>query len=182
VARAQSGDREALRRLLQRHSGALYSQVILPRAGDPSVAEDMLKATMVTATEKLDTFQWQGRSIYHWLRRIAVNKVIDHHRGNQRARRLARTLAREPAPDVLPCKVTGPEEALIAAEERRLNQQRLHKALSEINPRYQQAVELRLLQELSREECARRLEITVGTFDVLVFRALKALRRNFGEL
>lgn len=181
VARAQSGDKAALRQLLQRHAEALHSRVILPRAGDPSVAEDVLKATMVTAIEKLHTFRWQGRSIYHWLRRIAVNKVIDHHRGSQRTRRLARTLAQEPAPDVLPTRLAGPEEALIAAEERRLNQQRLDRALSEINPRYRQAVELRLLQELPREECARRLEITVGTFDVLVFRALKALRRNFGE-
>jgi RNA polymerase sigma-70 factor (ECF subfamily) len=36
-----------------------------------------------------------------------------------------------------------------------------------------------LIQELSREECARRLGITIGTFDVLLFRAVRAFRKHF---
>ncbi len=181
VKRAQAGDGDALRRLLQQHADPLYSRVILPRAGDPTVAEDILKATMVTAIEKLSTFRWQGRSIYHWLRRIAVNKVVDHHRRHQRTVRLSRNLAREPVPDVLPSRTAGPEEALIAEQERRLNHERVKEALSGINPRYRRAIRLRLLEELPRDECASRMEVAVGTFDVLLFRALKALRKQFGE-
>lgn len=181
VKRAQAGDRSALRVLLQQHSDALYSRVILPRTGDPTVAEDILKATMVTAIEKLHSFTWQGRSIYHWLRRIAVNKVVDHHRRNQRTARLSQTLADEPALDILPSRPRGPEEAFLAAEEQRLNRQRIRLALEKINPRYRRAIELRLMEELPREECARRMDVVVGTFDVLLFRALKAMRKQFGE-
>ena len=181
IKRAQSGDGNALRVLLQRHADALYGRVILPRTGDPSVAEDILKATMVTAIEKLDTFRWQGRSIYHWLRRIAVNKVVDHHRRHQRSARLARSLAQEPELDIFPSRTPGPEEALMAEQERRINMERVQQALSGINPRYQQAVRLRLMEELPRDECASRMEVAVGTFDVLLFRALKALRKQFGE-
>lgn len=182
VARARRGDRRALQRLLEQHAGALYSRVIVPRTGDPAVAEDILKATLVTAMEKLDSFRWQGRSIYHWLRRIAVNKVVDHHRRSQRTRRLGEALAAEPEADVLPSRHEGPEEALLAEEERRINRRRLERALEAVNPRYRRAVELRLVQELSREECARRMEVTVGTFDVVLYRALRALRRSFGDM
>jgi RNA polymerase sigma-70 factor (ECF subfamily) len=49
-----------------------------------------------------------------------------------------------------------------------------------IADRYRTAIDLRLVQELSREECAKRLNITVGTFDVLLFRAVRAFRKHFG--
>lgn len=178
VLKAQAGDRDALRVLLQMHSDALFGRVILPRTGDQSVAEDLLKTTMVTAIEKLHTFRWQGRSVYHWLRRIAANKVVDYHRKNQRTTRMAQSLAEEPAPDVLPSRVAGPEEALLAEEERRLNKARIRRALEQINPRYRRAIELRVLQELSRQQCASEMEVTVGTFDVLLFRALRAMRKQ----
>lgn len=179
VVRAQGGDREALRLLLTRHADALYSRVILPRAGDPSVAEDILKDTMVTAIEKIDTFRWQGRSIYFWLRQIAANKVIDHHRGTGRAGRLVRALTGEPEPAILPTRSPDPEAVLIAQEERRLNAERIQAAMQQINPRYRRAIELRLVEELPRDECARRMEVAVGTFDVLFYRAVRAFRRLF---
>jgi len=180
VARAQKGDRDALRQVLSQHSDALYSRVILPRLGNPATAEDILKATMLTAIEKLSTFRWQGRSIYFWLRTIAVNKITDHHRKNQRTQRLTRALAKEPEPEPEGLGRRGAEVELIAAEERRLNAARVHATLAELNPRYRRAIELRLLQELPREECARLLEVTVGTFDVLFFRAVNSFRRTFG--
>ena len=74
-----------------------------------------------------------------------------------------------------------PEAALIAEEERRINAARRDTPLEAINPRYRTAIELRLIEELPREECARRLELTLGTFDVLFFRAVRAFRRKFEE-
>lgn len=181
VERAQRGDREALRVLLGRHADALFARVIQPRVGDRSTAQDILKATMVTAIEKLHTFRWQGRSIYFWLRQIARNKVIDHHRLGQRTQRLARTLSEEPELTLGQSPRSGPEVALIAEEERALSAARVRATLETLNPRYRQAIELRLLEELPREECAKRLAVSVATFDVVFFRAVNAFRRSFGE-
>jgi RNA polymerase sigma-70 factor (ECF subfamily) len=50
-----------------------------------------------------------------------------------------------------------------------------------LQERYRTAIELRLVQELPREECARRLGVTIGTFDVLLFRAVRAFRKHFGD-
>lgn len=152
----------------------------MPRTGDPSLAEDIVRETMVTAIEKIGTFQWQGRSIYFWLRQIAVNKVIDHHRSRGRALKLAQALANEPELPVLPTgREPGPEAALIAKEERRINAARIRATLDQLNPRYRRTIELRLIEELPREECARRMEVTVGTFDVLFHRAVRAFRKTY---
>lgn len=182
VDRAQAGEMGARRELLGRYMDALFSRIILPRVGDEPAAEDILKATMVSAIEKLHTFQWQGTSIYAWLRQIAVNKVVDHHRRNQRGRRLADALRREGdlAP-VAPSRGPRPDEAVIAEQERALNRQRIEGAMAKINPRYRRAIELRLIEDRPREDCARELQVTMGTFDVLFYRAVRAFRREFGE-
>jgi RNA polymerase sigma-70 factor (ECF subfamily) len=181
IRRAQQGDRQAMRQLLGLHSDVLYGRVILPRVGEVATAEDLLKQTMVTIIEKLASFRWQGRSSYHWMRQIAVNKVIDHHRASARGRRLAERLAHEEEVFAQGGGTPGPEAALIAQEEQALNRQRIEQTLAQINPRYRRAIELRLIEELPREGCAERLEVTVATFDVIFFRAIQAFRKAFSE-
>jgi RNA polymerase sigma-70 factor (ECF subfamily) len=56
---------------------------------------------------------------------------------------------------------------------------RLSAALDHLNPRYKRAIELRFLEEQSREDCATSLAVKVGTFDVLILRALRALGKRF---
>jgi RNA polymerase sigma factor (sigma-70 family) len=179
VEEAQRGNLDAMRPLLDRYASPLYGTVILPRLGDRATAEDVLRDTLVTAVEKIQRFTWQGKSIYPWLRQIAINKVFDVHRGIQRSRRLADALARE-----LPAETDAADAAdavLIADQDRRDNRARIDRTLAAMPERYRVAIELRLIEELSREDCARRLAITVGTFDVLLFRAVRAFRKRFGE-
>jgi RNA polymerase sigma-70 factor (ECF subfamily) len=177
VARAQAGDREALRPIFERYGPVLYSAVILPRLGNAAEAEDVLKETMVTAVAQIDRFTWQGRSIYHWLRRVAVNKIIDVHRAHRRGDRLVDALTQEL--DVHLPEPASAEEALIATEERAINRRRIAETLADLNPRYAEAIRLRLVEELPRTTCAERLGVTLGTFDVLFFRALAAFRKRF---
>jgi DNA-directed RNA polymerase specialized sigma24 family protein len=49
-------------------------------------------------------------------------------------------------------------------------------ALARINPRYRRALELRFFEEQDRDRCAAALEVKIGTFDVLLLRALRAFR------
>ena len=53
--------------------------------------------------------------------------------------------------------------------------------MAAIPERYRTAIQLRLIEELTREECAQRLGVAIGTFDVLLFRAVRAFRKRFGE-
>ncbi len=177
IARAQGGEVEALRPLLTRFSDPLYATVILPRVGSVASAEDVLRDTLATAVEKIGAFRWEGRSFYGWLRQIAVNKIIDLHRRAKRSGRALAALAHEVERET-PMSARA-DEQLIAAEERRRNAARIREVLAGMAPRYREAIELRLVDELPREDCARRLDVTLGTFDVLLYRAIRAFRKDW---
>lgn len=179
VEEAQRGNLDAMRPILERYAQPLYATVILPRIGNAATAEDVLRDTMMVAVEKIHRFTWQGKSIYPWLRQIAINKVYDVHRHTKRTRRLADALAQE-NPEESP-EDESPDHILIAAQDRELQRTRIDEAMAAIPERYQVAIRLRLIDELSREECAQRLGIAIGTFDVLLFRAVRAFRKRFGE-
>jgi RNA polymerase sigma-70 factor (ECF subfamily) len=179
VEQAQAGNLDAMRPILERYAQPLYGTVILPRLGDAATAEDVLRDTLATAVEKIGRFTWQGKSIYPWLRQIAINKVYDVHRQSKRSRKLADAMVHEVPHETDPDQQADAQ--LIADQERAAHRARIDEAMGELAERYRTAIELRLVQELSREECAKRLGITVGTFDVLLFRAVRSFRKHFGE-
>ena len=179
IEEAQQGNLDAMRPILERYAHPLYGTVILPRLGDSASAEEVLRDTLATAVEKIKRFSWQGKSIYPWLRQIAINKVFDVHRQSKRSRKLADAMAHEIAVETDPA--SHADAQLMADQERRSHRDRIDDTLEQLQDRYRTAIELRLVQELPREECARRLGVTIGTFDVLLFRAVRAFRKHFGE-
>jgi RNA polymerase sigma factor (sigma-70 family) len=179
VEEAKQGHLDAMRPILERYAAPLYSTVILPRLGDTASAEEVLRDTLATAVEKIRRFTWQGKSIYPWLRQIAINKVYDIHRQSKRSRRLADAMVHEVAAESDP--ESHADAQLIADQERRAHRDRIDDTMVQLQERYRIAIELRLIQELPREDCARRLGVTIGTFDVLLFRAVRAFRKHFGE-
>ena len=179
IEEAQQGNLDAMRPILERYAQPLYGTVILPRLGDTASAEEVLRDTLATAVEKISRFTWQGKSIYPWLRQIAINKVFDVHRQSKRSRRLADAMAHQVPSESDP--ESHADAQLIADQERRAHRDRIEGTLGELQDRYRQAIDLRLIQELSREDCARRLGVTIGTFDVLLFRAVRAFRKHFGD-
>ncbi len=179
VEAAQAGNLDSMRPILERYAQPLYGTVILPRLGNAASAEEVLRDTLATAVEKIRRFTWQGRSIYPWLRQIAINKVFDVHRQSKRSRRLADALAHEVATESDPD--SHADAQLMADQERRSHREKIEATMELLAERYRLAIELRLVQELPREECAKRLTITIGTFDVLLFRAVRAFRKHFGS-
>src|SRR5215468_6832374 len=179
VEEAQHGNLDAMRPILERYAAPLYGTVILPRLGDAASAEEVLRDTLATAVEKIRRFTWQGKSIYPWLRQIAINKVYDVHRQSRRSRRLADAMAHEVEVESDPA--SHADAQLMADQERRAHRDQIDTTMGQLQDRYRLAIELRLVQELSREDCAQRLGVAIGTFDVLLFRAVRAFRKHFGE-
>ena len=179
VEEAQAGNLDSMRPILERYAQPLFGTVILPRLGDAASAEEVLRDTLATAVEKIRRFTWQGKSIYPWLRQIAINKVFDVHRQSKRSRRLADAMAHEVATESDPA--SHADAQLMAEQERRAHREKIEATMQLLAERYRLAIELRLVQELSREACAKHLDITIGTFDVLLFRAVRAFRKHFGS-
>jgi RNA polymerase sigma-70 factor (ECF subfamily) len=175
VADFRGGDRRAFALIYEAYAGLLYARVLLPALRQPALAEDALADTFERAHGSLRSVSIADRSLFFWLARIARNRALDMHRRKQTERRSEDALQAHAAHALLP--EPDPESALGLRDETELNVRRIDTALARLNPRYRRAVELRLLEEQPREICAQTLEVTVPTFDVLLLRALRALRR-----
>src|SRR6202012_3214577 len=132
-----------------RYASPLYSTMILPRLGDAGSAEEVLRDALATEVEKIRQFTWQGKSIYPWLRQIAINKVYDVHRQSKRSRKLADAMVHEVPQETDPD--SHADAQLIADQERAAHRARIDEAMAQLAERYRTAIELRLVQELTRE-------------------------------
>ena len=178
VVRAKSGDRTALGVLLTRFGPTLYRSVLLPRLGNAGVAEQALGDTYARVVERIGTFEWQGRGIYPWLRTVALHVAIDLLRARRREvlfepedlEREAEGGDRDPGDESL-------TEALAERRDLEAARAKLTGALEKIHPRYASAIRLRIIEERTREDVAERLGVSTATFDVVLHRAMTALRK-----
>ncbi len=170
VRRLQQGDRAAVAVLYGWYGDLLYRQVILPKLPVPELAEDVLRDTFRTVLEKVDTWTSEDRSIFFWLRRVALNRAVDVYRRSRRDLALADAVATVGAATAQ--TPPRPDRQLEVDDARR----EVAASLARLNERYATVLRMRLLEERPREECAAVLGVTVGNLDVLLHRACKAFR------
>jgi len=176
VERAHAGDREAVGTLLASHGTALYRTVLLPRLGSEAAARDALSEVYARVVERIDQFRWQNVGFYPWLRVVAMRVAIDHLRARKR---LVLWEAEDVEREVDAAQNATPvDEKLAQHRDRQAARARVEAALSRIHPRYARAIQLRVLEERPREEVARLLDVTPATFDVVLHRAMNAMRKT----
>ncbi len=178
VDRARTGDREALGSLLRKHGPRLYRSVLLPRLGSAATAEDALSRTYVKVIERFDQFTWQEVGVYPWLRVVALRVALDLMRSRKRE------LLFEPADverELDQAEREAREADLLERHDLAFAKERVRELLERINPRYADAIRMRVLEERPREEAARVLGVSVATFDVVLHRAMAALRKALPE-
>jgi RNA polymerase sigma factor (sigma-70 family) len=176
VALAKQGDHAALGRLLVSYGPSLYRSVLIPRLGSEAAAKDALAETYAKVVEKIGQFTWQGVGLYPWVRTVALHVALDALRGRSRVvfweeDDLARELER--GNDDVPA-----DQRLAALRDEKAAREKVASALARIHPRYAQAIQLRLLDEQPREDAAKMLGVTPATFDVLLHRAIRALKKD----
>lgn len=173
ILRLHAGDRSAAVELVSWYSDKLFRQIIFPRLPIQEQAEDVLRDTFRLALERITQFTPGDRSIFFWLRRIAVNRIIDLHRAGQRAHGFFQAhTADEAVERTMGTAPPAPDRAPEVEETRLL----VETSLSRLNPRYALALRLRLIEDRDREDCAAIMGVTVGNFDVILHRASKAFR------
>ena len=139
-------------------------------------AEDVLKDTFRLTLERIDQYTPQGRSIYFWLRRIAINRAIDVHRARQRQNRHEEKHTHEETIDrTMGTSAPRPDRSTEVEETKDM----VERSLSAMNPRYATALRLRLIEDRDRDECAAAMGVTVGNFDVILHRACKAFKKVY---
>jgi RNA polymerase sigma-70 factor (ECF subfamily) len=88
IRRAQTGDRQALVRLVEAYQGPVYS-LALAVMRDPADAADMTQETFVRLLRSLASYRGDGQSFTSWVHRMTINICLDSLRRRQRSRDLA---------------------------------------------------------------------------------------------
>lgn len=182
VHRAKGGDRAALGQLLEPFGPTLFRSVLYPRLGDVTAAEQALGDTYARVVEKIATFEWRAPGIYPWLRRIALHVAIDVLRARRREVLFEPSdLQREAEASAGGDGGESPDEAWMAERDLEAARAKVERGLSKINPRYATAIRLRVIEERPREAVAAALGVSNSTFDVVLHRAMTALRKAIAD-
>src|SRR5215467_11740841 len=95
VRRAQRGDRDAFDLLVRTYQNPVFNHVF-HLVGDRGLAEDLTQDVFIRVYQRLSSFSFRSR-FTTWLFQIAVNRVVDEMRAQERRPRPAEL----PADDLL---------------------------------------------------------------------------------
>lgn len=166
MARAQSGESEAYRRLLEQVTPCVRSLAIrLSR--DPRDVEDAVQDVLLTIHAVRHTYD-PSRPFGPWLVAIAHRRIVDWLRRQGRTRSRETTI--EPRHETFPAVRANIAEA---GSDRRA----LRAAVASLPPTQRQAIKLLKLQEMSLKEAAAASGVSIASLKVATHRALKNLRR-----
>ena len=169
MARAQEGDREAYRRLLEQI--APYLRFLAgQRMGRRSDVEDAVQDVLLTLHAVRHTYD-PARPFGPWLVAIANRRIVDALR--RRGRSEARETSLEPEHETFATVEANLSEA--ASEARALQ-----RAVESLPPGQREAIRLLKLKEMSLKEAAAASGMSVAALKVATHRALKNLRKLLG--
>jgi RNA polymerase sigma-70 factor, ECF subfamily len=176
---ARAGDDTAFRRLVERHSRAVF-QLAFRMTGSEPDAEDIVQDTFLKAYRELKRFESRS-SFGTWLHRIAVNCSYDLLR--KRPRQQAEALDAEGEDGgmafvVEADGVTRPDRLAFSGEV----QQRVRAAMNQLSPAERSAFVLRHLEGRSIEEIGALLDLQVSATKHSIFRAVQKMRRALTPL
>ena len=166
AGRAQKGDTAAFEKLVHKHQRRIYFTV-RRLVVDADAAHDVVQEVFVKAWLKLDQFD-TALPLYPWLHRIAVNMALNHLRRAPGRRELPLEEGDgawsdpPPAPDA--ALLQGELDAVVAL------------ALAGLPEEQRTVFVLRTNEEMSYQEIAEALDISMGTVMSRLSRARERLK------
>jgi len=175
---ARAGDEGAFRRLVERHSRAVF-QVAFRMTGNEMDAEDVVQDAFLKAYRELKRFE--ARSTFRtWLHRITVNCAYDllRKRPRQKADPLETEEGQGPAMTLEADSASRPDRLTFSSEVER----RVRAAMEGLTPVERSAFVLRHLEGRSIDEIGSTLGLQVSATKHSIFRAVQKMRRALTPL
>jgi RNA polymerase sigma-70 factor (ECF subfamily) len=183
IARLRARDLSAFEELVAQFERPIYG-LCLRLLGDAEEARDATQETFLKVYRGLNRFRGEA-GLKTWIYRIAINQAMNQQRWWRRRHRdetisldLKRGDSDTTIGSLLPGSSLSPEAAAIANERER----RIMQALGEIKQEYRIALVLREIEELSYEEIAETLGVSIGTVKSRIARGREELRRRMKGL
>jgi RNA polymerase sigma-70 factor (ECF subfamily) len=175
IASILSGDREKYHDLIRPYEQSVY-RMALSFMKNESDAEDVAQEAFLNAFRNLATFRGQAK-FSTWLISITVNAA----RGRLRRQSLVRMDSLDETPEegghVSPALLRDWREVPSEALERKEIREMLRAAIGGLAPIYREVVMLRDVEELSVEETATALTISVASVKTRLHRARIMLQK-----
>jgi RNA polymerase sigma-70 factor (ECF subfamily) len=179
VAAAKSGDVKAFEELVSRYERKIF-RLTMNITGNREDAEDAMQEAFLKSYSHLKSFQGDSR-FYTWLVRIAANEALMR----LRKRRPNQFSLDEPVAgeddDLMPRELRdwgpGPEQRFAQTEMREI----LSSVIQELEPDYRTVFVLRDIEELSTEDTASALGISVPAVKSRLLRARLKLRQKLNR-
>jgi RNA polymerase sigma-70 factor, ECF subfamily len=176
VSRAQSGDNEAFAELVGRYQNKIYrlARNITQSNED---AEDVLQETFLKAYSHLDGFQ-RNSKFYTWIVRIAVNESLMKLRKRKSDRTVPLDEPLDTGEESVAREIAVWEDNPEQRYSREEMQEILDEAVESLKPDFRTVFVLRDIEELSTEETAEALGISIPAVKSRLLRARLALREK----
>jgi RNA polymerase sigma-70 factor, ECF subfamily len=176
VAKARQGDLTAFNELVNRYSRKIFRLAKHITQNDED-AEDVLQETFLKAFEHLGNFQGQSK-FYTWIVRIAVNESLMKLRKRKSDRSVPLDEPVDTGEDTVVREIAVWDED----PEKQYSQEELAKILDDavqsLRPPFRTVFVLRDIEELSTEETAEALGISVPAVKSRLLRARLQLREK----
>jgi RNA polymerase sigma-70 factor (ECF subfamily) len=179
VKLAQGGDFDAFSRLIERHKDRIY-RLALKLTGNHEDAEDIVQDTFLKAIDNIDRFRLES-AFGTWLYTIALNSLRAHAGQRKKA-------AVKPLEQYLPAGHGGEAPELVEwgdphklFEQKQL-QELIDSALAEMPDSYSMPFILRYIEDMSVEEVARLMRLSIPATKSRILRARLALREKLGDV
>src|SRR5215468_7479419 len=173
VTQAQCGKLEAFEELVRRHMPLIY-RALIAILGEPADAQDAMQDTLLSAFRYIAGFQ--GRSKFStWLVSIATNTALERLRRRRNTESLDQSETEEDCtfrPRQIAAWQENPEQSHSRTEIREL----VEKALLQLPDKYRVIVMLRDVEQLSADEVARQLGLSIPAVKTRLMRGRLMLR------
>jgi RNA polymerase sigma-70 factor (ECF subfamily) len=176
VERARQGDARAFSDLVRRYDHKIFrlAQHVTQNRED---AEDVLQETFLKAYQHLDQFQGNSK-FYTWLVRIAVNQSLMKLRKRRTDRSVSLDETIDTGEDTMVREIAAWDESPEQRYSREELSQILDSAVQSLATPYRSVFLLRDVEELSTEETAQVLDLSVPAVKSRLLRARLQLREK----
>lgn len=173
IVALQQGDARAYQELVKTYSKPIFNTCyyILQNREE---AEDVTQDIFITVYQSVSLFKGDSK-LSTWIYRIAINKCQELLRYKKRKKRFGIHI---PIFDSsIEVKIDGPDEILHQEERKKI----FYKAISKLPENQQIAYTLYNMEDLSYQEIAASMELSLSAIESLIFRSKQNLRKLLAE-
>ena len=175
VAKAQEGDLFSFDHLVKKYQKKIYF-LAYRMMKNHDAADDIAQETFINAYSSIKSFKL-GYSFYTWLYRICMNLSINHLR-RQKFVIPESHFEEETSPLEKETTTEDPLSLLVQKERER----KIEQAIDSLSPKYKAVFILKVYEDLSYEEIAQTLKISLGTVMSRLFRARERLQKLLKDM